>query len=1164
MCSSLAFGQERVTRAQQQALQSKSLVETLKETSKKDAPKTRISKMQAEKMQQGKDFPLGNVYEPATRKAANAAPWKNGFDSSLDFKANWVSIDKDGDKKTWAWSQAQGMFSLDGSNKGGLAFSSYNSAANVKDFLITKNPVTLAAGAAYVVFAQTTSGAGFYEGVRVYYSKEFDTACDATKMTEIANWIDSTDGWKLRNLTFNVAEAGDYYIYIEHYTNIVDQYQLIIDNVEIGSGTFTGEPKLQWQSAVMPISSCDLGEETIGFVVRNAGSGDLANFKVKYVVNGGIADNGGMEVEETFAGPVKPYETKSFTFTTKANLSSSGNPELAADKAGKKYGIEFKAGDKVLDECFVTNFNPTQALPYVADMSVDANKDFVMDFDTMVGYDAYYWVYDTNEWALNAQKTGAPLVTRCMNLKANTQYRIGLDYKAGYLFSGIFLVTDDFNLLYGKVGTPISEWDTLNFYEGPYTEEKFMIDEYTVEPEEDGAYAFAVVQRVDSVYPSQMATWVRSIKVEKILEHDIRISKASSTLGIQTPIRHITTPQFSALVENRGYSDEAGIKVTAKNGEAAVGEVALDMELSSADDTVMTLDGTLSNLVADRTVTVEFTAGMTSTDMNPADNKTTWKFTPTDGLYAFDKDVAKFTNGIGHATYHLGQIFPLMVPDTLTEIVVGWYDFSDMYEEGDDFPVGLEVYPVNEDGLGQSILSYDFNRQIAGGYQTIKVPARALNAGYYFVALRQAAAGANYAVGYDEAEDGLVYVYTGQQFAYAEGYGNMALRIKLGHPEKLVAKDIELLSMSKPRESGQFTANEAVEVNYINNGVDDMEVNFNCTVDGVAIDTKTVKVKGYAMGKVKFTVDLSKAGLHDIKVEAVVNGDENPNNNAVAKTVKTIYPTPYEMNFEFCADFAIDGDLAPWKGVDIDGDSTYGLSGISWPNAYGPQSYIAFNAATVGVKVGAPHNGDRCGVVFASTKKQNDDWLISPQLALPKDGTTTLSFYVNSMIDAYGTEYVELYEIYVSETDNQIASFKKLGDTRETVPGTWTRVEEDLSAYNGKQIHVGIRCLSTDQWMFMIDDIEVSNPMKIEQTDNLAAYVKSYPNPVSDVWTVSTFGVEINKVEIFNTMGAMVHSTANNLKTNGWRLNMSGFKSGLYTARVYTNAGVQTIKVTVK
>ncbi|MDE5606664.1 MAG: T9SS type A sorting domain-containing protein, partial [Bacteroidales bacterium] len=113
--------------------------------------------------------------------------------------------------------------------------------------------------------------------------------------------------------------------------------------------------------------------------------------------------------------------------------------------------------------------------------------------------------------------------------------------------------------------------------------------------------------------------------------------------------------------------------------------------------------------------------------------------------------------------------------------------------------------------------------------------------------------------------------------------------------------------------------------------------------------------------------------------------------------------------------------------------------------------------------------------------------------------------------------------------------------------------------------YVAFHYIAEDQYALMLDDIRVRKPGEAnEQTVDLSRYVKSYPNPVADVWTVTAYGLDINRVEICNMQGGVVFRSAGNLATEAYRIDMSGFTPGLYMARVYTNAGVQVVKVTVQ
>lgn len=188
----------------------------------------------------------------------------------------------------------------------------------------------------------------------------------------------------------------------------------------------------------------------------------------------------------------------------------------------------------------------------------------------------------------------------------------------------------------------------------------------------------------------------------------------------------------------------------------------------------------------------------------------------------------------------------------------------------------------------------------------------------------------------------------------------------------------------------------------------------------------------------------------------------------------------------------------------------------------------------------------------------NDDWLISPKLRLPSHGPK-MEFYVKSFLDELG---LERYNVLVSSTDNALESFSVIGSTREA-PVTWTRVEVDLSEYAGQEVYLAIQCVSEDNFMFMIDDIKVSEPTGNEGVAGLDTGLTLYPNPADDkVWIRSTVG--IRQVSILNMAGVLLYSSAENLNQAEFRYDVSTLPSGLYYARVLTDYGFSLLKFLVR
>lgn len=1086
-------------------------------------------------------LPMG---KSAVKAEAIQPPFTCKFDYAKEFEEKWTATDGDGDKKTWAYKTSDLRNTFDGDDESGFAAAGYNGQDETANYLITNSPIRMPAGKAYVAFHHASEGGKYVERLRLYYSTKPDARLADMKM--IGELLDSTIDWKFRAMAFELPEAGDYYFCFLHCSE-ADQYNLYIDNVEIGTGDFVGTPDLRIDRVILPLSSCGLGTaEPVNVQVWNTGTATITKMSLSYSVNEGTA------VTEEIAATIAPGERKTVSFTQKADFSGEGTVYAVAvsgtvvESDGKAEAVT----NNNEGEESVTHFTPVETLPFV--VNTEKEEDLAN-----LGYTSVAWRYDDEYGELNALLP-EPLVTRCVALEADKSYRFSFDYLGGALIWGMFLMPENFEVVYGLAGTPIAEWDTLRTYEMVYTYNAVAYDEIWFKPETAGNYSFAIVPS-DEEDACNGTLFISRISVEAVKDHDIKMSRFATSLALRMPANHAVAPRFEAEVVNRGLNDEESVKVTVKSGAAEVG-TSPEAPVKSADTGYLSFVGQLAKPAVGAEVALTFEAGMINEDGNPEDNKLEWTFTATDGLYAFDLDIDDYDDGIGTTEFDFGQVFTLAEPDTLTEVRIGWFDLTEHYEEA--FPVGLMIYPVGDDDkVGDCMLSYTFDRQLAGGVQNVSIPARVLPAGRYLVVLRQFSS-ANMALGFDNQPEGRFYVVADGYVFPESGYGYIALRTMFGKAESVTVKDIELLSIAKPKNKGVFAANETIEVVYRNNGHEAMEVEVTCKVGEKALTSKKVTVAGYGMGTVSFEADLSAVGSYNIEVEAVAADDENAANNKLSKTVECLRVDPYVMDFELCEDFAIEG-LVPWTTVDRDGTNTYGFSNTTWPNAYQPQGFIAFNPELVGLDdLIQPHSGERLGCVFASVEGANDDWLISPKLLMPAEGAQ-MKFFVKSLKVSDRESYVEEYEVYVSTVSNNPDDFQQIGSTAKA-PLTWKEEVVNLQTYAGKEIYVAIRCVSDDQFVMMIDDIRVAGGVGIEKTADLSAYVKSYPNPVSGLWTVTANGLEIDRVELCDMMGGIVYRSSDKLSAETWRLNMGGFKPGLYVARVYTNAGVQMIKVTVQ
>ena len=199
-------------------------------------------------------------------------------------------------------------------------------------------------------------------------------------------------------------------------------------------------------------------------------------------------------------------------------------------------------------------------------------------------------------------------------------------------------------------------------------------------------------------------------------------------------------------------------------------------------------------------------------------------------------------------------------------------------------------------------------------------------------------------------------------------------------------------------------------------------------------------------------------------LEATVNG------NDVQLTWLAPAPSGFEDDFESYDDFVL--EFAPWTNIDVDESTTYGMTGITWPNAFDPQAYIIFNPSTTTPPVTDifPHSGDKIAACFASTTPDNDDWMITP-IVLIESGAS-VSFWAKSYTDQYG---LERFNVGVSTTGTAPADFTIISPTPYVEPSAddWEEFTYDLSSYAGQGVYIAIQCVSSDAFILLIDDFYV-------------------------------------------------------------------------------------------
>jgi hypothetical protein len=303
-------------------------------------------------------------------------------------------------------------------------------------------------------------------------------------------------------------------------------------------------------------------------------------------------------------------------------------------------------------------------------------------------------------------------------------------------------------------------------------------------------------------------------------------------------------------------------------------------------------------------------------------------------------------------------------------------------------------------------------------------------------------------------------------------------------------------------------------------------------------------------------------GTYNAILRVLSNDPENPQIDVPVTFEVTEGGTQVSviLDFEAQEDWSLTFD--PWTAVDIDGGATYGFTDITFPNAYEPMAFIAFNPATTEPPMTddpeiQPHGGVRFGACMATVPPPyNDDWMISPQTALGTNSSVTL--WVKSYTDEYG---LEKYNVLVSTTGMDPGDFTSIsGATPMLAPMAWTEVTFDLSEYDGQTVYVAIQCVSQDAFVFMIDDVSIDFTVGMPENAQDVS-VAIYPNPATDHLNIVS-GDRINQVDVFNQLGQRIYSTT--VDGNIFNLNTMTYNKGVYYVRVTTPDGVMTEKVMIR
>nr|MDK2850233.1 large repetitive protein [Candidatus Cloacimonadota bacterium] len=308
-------------------------------------------------------------------------------------------------------------------------------------------------------------------------------------------------------------------------------------------------------------------------------------------------------------------------------------------------------------------------------------------------------------------------------------------------------------------------------------------------------------------------------------------------------------------------------------------------------------------------------------------------------------------------------------------------------------------------------------------------------------------------------------------------------------------------------------------------------------------------------------------------VSAVYHTGESPTVTVDVNVNLEIAETIFSDSFEEYPDFATGFDN--WILLDQDSAPTYGFSNITFPGSENPMAYIIFNPSqTVPPIEGMdPLEGDKFAASFAAVNVTNNDWLITERVSLGSN--SSLKFNAKSFTDVYG---YERFRVGVSTfpTINPNQFMYVSGANYVEAPTNWTEYNYDLSAYDGQQVYIGIRCVSDNAFVFMVDNFSIHSDGGVANEDIVVpsfanALQGNYPNPFNPETTIRYSLKEASDVsiEIYNLKGQLVNRLVDEHKAAGehsvvWKgtdMNNRPVSSGVYFYKMNTGKFSATKKM---
>jgi len=176
---------------------------------------------------------------------------------------------------------------------------------------------------------------------------------------------------------------------------------------------------------------------------------------------------------------------------------------------------------------------------------------------------------------------------------------------------------------------------------------------------------------------------------------------------------------------------------------------------------------------------------------------------------------------------------------------------------------------------------------------------------------------------------------------------------------------------------------------------------------------------------------------------------------------------------------------------------------------------------------------------FAATTPPNTDWMVAPRVNL---GTgSALKCFAKSHTDTFGLERFRVAVSTLPIIFPAVFTYVTGPDYLEA-PVTWHEYVYDLSGYDEQDVFIGIRCVSSDAFVFYVDDFSIHSVggYIVDNDDPTTpvlqnALIGNFPNPFNPQTTIR-FSTASNcpvTIDIYNLKGQLVKRLVDDSKAAG-------------------------------